>query len=227
MTLESQGVLPTNSGPTSRRSPPTVHATPHVKPGGRRGPLWSGSRVVFQGHFTAPARRLRAEPRRPEADGDARTRFVPSDGRARTPTGRTPRHRDREGRRHAGRTDVPTSRLAARSAASDVRDPAHEPDGGDAAMTARRSEGRGRDASALESEADQLASESDQRQAVRDQNASDRDQVMADWAHAHAPAAALTDQAHQTSRMEREAASRERDSTAAIRSATSLSLIHI
>jgi hypothetical protein len=32
--------------------------------------------MVFQGHFTASARRLRAESRRPEADGDARTRFV-------------------------------------------------------------------------------------------------------------------------------------------------------
>ena len=72
-----------------------------------------------------------------------------------------------------------------------------------------------------ESDADQRASDADQELADRDQDASDRDQVLADWEHAHVPAAALTDQAYETSRLERHASRWERGSTAAVRSRTS------
>src|SRR4029453_7698075 len=41
-----------------------------------------------QGHFTAPAKRLRAEPRGSHPNGDLTDSFVPSDGRAVSPTER-------------------------------------------------------------------------------------------------------------------------------------------
>jgi hypothetical protein len=72
-----------------------------------------------------------------------------------------------------------------------------------------------------ESDADQRASDADQKLADGDQDASNRDQVLADWEHDHVPFAALTDQAYQTSRVERRAASRQRAATAAVRSRTS------
>jgi uncharacterized protein YbcI len=72
-----------------------------------------------------------------------------------------------------------------------------------------------------ESDADQRASDDDQELADRDQDASDRDQVLADREHARVPAAASTDEAYDTSRLERHASSWERGSTAAVRSRTS------
>jgi uncharacterized protein YbcI len=72
-----------------------------------------------------------------------------------------------------------------------------------------------------ESDADQQASHVDQGLADQDQDASDRDQVLANWEHDQSPVAALTEQAYQTSRMQRHAASRERGSTAAVRSRNS------
>jgi uncharacterized protein YbcI len=72
-----------------------------------------------------------------------------------------------------------------------------------------------------ESDADQGASDADQELADRDQGASDRDQVLADREHARLPAAAATDEAYETSRLERQASSWERGSTAAVRSRTS------
>ena len=141
--------------------------------------------MVLQGHFTASARRLRAEPRRPEADGDARTRFVLA-----TEEPGPPRARRR------------ASPVAIGKVADMQIELTLHPDGSQTDQTAADLDQTQADFDQAESEADQLASESDQRQAARDQNASDRDQVMADWEHAHAPAAALTDQAHQTSRME-------------------------
>ena len=68
------------------------------------------------------------------------------------------------------------------------------------------------------SDADQLASDADQMLADRDQHASDRDQAAANWEFSHArgstPGLA---KAFEESRVERVAASRERDSTAAAR----------
>ena len=72
-----------------------------------------------------------------------------------------------------------------------------------------------------ESDADQRASDDDQKLADRDQDASDRDQVLADREHARVPAAASTDEAYDTSRLERHASRWERGSTAAVRSRTS------
>ena len=72
-----------------------------------------------------------------------------------------------------------------------------------------------------ESDADQRASDADQELADQDQDAADRDQVLADQEHARVPAAAVTDQAYETSRVERHASSWERGSSAAVRSRTS------
>ena len=72
-----------------------------------------------------------------------------------------------------------------------------------------------------ESDADQRACDDDQKLADRDQDASDRDQVLADREHARVPAAASTDEAYDTSRLERHASTWQRGSTAAVRSRTS------
>jgi diguanylate cyclase (GGDEF)-like protein len=67
------------------------------------------------------------------------------------------------------------------------------------------------------SDSDQVVSNTDQALADRDQHASDRDQAAADWERTQsreASEASLAGRAHRESRVERDAASRERHSTA-------------
>jgi diguanylate cyclase (GGDEF)-like protein len=71
------------------------------------------------------------------------------------------------------------------------------------------------DADQTASEADQQASDADQALADRDQHASDRDQAAADWERTHAPADPAAIEAHESSRLERHEATRDRELTAA------------
>ncbi len=71
------------------------------------------------------------------------------------------------------------------------------------------------DADQTASDADQCVSDADQALAARDQHASDRDQAAADWERTHAPADPAAIEAHESSRLERDEATRQREITAA------------
>jgi hypothetical protein len=60
------------------------------------------------------------------------------------------------------------------------------------------------------SDADQVESDADQALADQDQHACDRDQVAAAWERSRNPLGAAAERAHDASRAEREAATRER-----------------